>query len=1220
MADFLPMFAFIPMILLCCRMSHSLSDSWPPTNSTPQVKYVTPSKSIPCGINGHLNFPCLTIADFANEAETFFVNDSTFLFSPGNHILDITLNLTGIHNMSLIGLPNKRANIKVTNMLAGIICECCQNIEIFNINFNVASNFAYILSFESTYSVKLSNITILGNEHAGCSSIVCEKSEVEISNSKFVGIIGYSGAALITLESTITFAGFNCFSTNTARLGGAMSLHNSTVLFSGSNSFAGNSANNPSSFDTSCQKMSTFGEITGLGGAIFCNNSNLTNGEHSITNVTASVCESDFNISSTSRCIEENYNHVINESLQPRSPTFSSLSRMQCLSMLFLNNLARLGGALYITRSSIKICGSVSLVQNHAFFGGAIHTSRSNISFGKNCSTMNLSCTKAISELFFSHDVKCSATDLIGSTYICKRFIVFCSNTANGYGGAIGSHDSHLYLGGFVQFYNNSANYGGAMMLHGISKLILNPSLTIHFIQNSASQKGGVIYYHFSASSCHCSASYDECFIAFETSLMNISLIFVNNNASKAGSVLYGGALGSCDLIYGKKCATTFTKCKVKVDHDYRSHTDLYSAFKYVSDVSKQDASSALSSDANGIKLCSVKPDPFDHDIINPGKLFNIALVAFGQANFSVSTRISTKILGSSNNVDNFDLEQIKPLSWVSNSCTNVSFRLLATNLASIVTVNFKLYYENPCGKTVGGLDLWIYVEPCPLGFQLSSEYRMCKCDERLRSFTNTCYIDNLSIQRNKNTFWVSKDRELIFHKHGCPFDFCKDELINVSLSNSDVQCDFNRCGTLCGQCKEIYSLALGTLHCIKCTNSNYIAMIIPFALAGIVLVIVILFLHLTVDVGTLNGLIFYVNIVHSNRHTFVPHYRASGSKILIVFIAWFNLDFGFETCFYNGMDIYTYSWLQFVFPFYIWFLIGAIIFVSRYSKRVSKCLGQNPVAALATLLFVSYGKILNAIITPLSLTHLTLYSSDDSSSTHSVWLYDGSIDYFKDTKHIVLGLFAISILLVVFLPYTFLLLCGHWLMAYSDKCFLSWLNRIKPFMDVYYAPFKKEGRYWIGLILLSRLALLLTIAVNAVGSDSVNILVIASVTAGLLFIKRRVYENNYIDLLESSFIFNLCILSIATFYLTDKSPQIQYAVSTVSIVISSVTFFGILFFHVYLLLKSTNTWHRYKAKLLCKRLPSRDAENVLLGGNDPDVVTTSLVELREPLLDSDDS
>ena len=64
-----------------------------------------------------------------------------------------------------------------------------------------------------------------------------------------------------------------------------------------------------------------------------------------------------------------------------------------------------------------------------------------------------------------------------------------------------------------------------------------------------------------------------------------------------------------------------------------------------------------------------------------------------------------------------------------------------------------------------------------------------------------------------------------------------------------------------------------------------------------------------------------------------------------------------------------------------------------------------------------------------------------------------------------------------------------------------------------------KLATHWIGLSLLARLSLILMVAMNAIGSDSVNVLVITSVTAGILAIRGRVYEKHYNDLLESSLI-----------------------------------------------------------------------------------------------------
>ena len=68
------------------------------------------------------------------------------------------------------------------------------------------------------------------------------------------------------------------------------------------------------------------------------------------------------------------------------------------------------------------------------------------------------------------------------------------------------------------------------------------------------------------------------------------------------------------------------------------------------------------------------------------------------------------------------------------------------------------------------------------------------------------CFVINgISwIQRN-GTVWVSvtsnrnKANGVMVDTH-CPFDYCKTETLNVTLSDPDVQCAFNHVGTLCGR------------------------------------------------------------------------------------------------------------------------------------------------------------------------------------------------------------------------------------------------------------------------------------------------------------------------------------------------------------------------------------------------------------------------------------
>ena len=408
----------------------------------------------------------------------------------------------------------------------------------------------------------------------------------------------------------------------------------------------------------------------------------------------------------------------------------------------------------------------------------------------------------------------------------------------------------------------------------------------------------------------------------------------------------------------------------------------------------------------------------------------------------------------------------VSPLSRsISASCTNVYFRLYSSERDR--SVRLGLFPENPCQSLIKALEIIIHIKHCPNGFEIPKNYDRCVCNRKIKKFIQNCYIDDTSFERARNNFWISQtdETELIIHESHCPLDYCTDKAVNLTLSNPALQCDFNRNGILCGQCQKNFSLVLGSLHCIPCDN-NHAVLISLFALAGMILVAIIFLFRLTVAVGTINGLLLYANVIQANNEAFFPRDK---TNFFTGFISWINLDLGIETCFYEGMDIYAYSWFQFLFPFYVWSLVGCIIMACHYSQSIAKRLGQNPVAVLATLLLMSYSKILQASIVPLSSSKLTYYNSSNGLESHQIiWLYDGSIGFFKEPKHIALGLFAILSLVVFVLPYIFLLLFGHWLQGYSNWWILSWLNRIKPFMDAYHAPYKKHTRYWTGLLLLS--------------------------------------------------------------------------------------------------------------------------------------------------------
>ena len=349
--------------------------------------------------------------------------------------------------------------------------------------------------------------------------------------------------------------------------------------------------------------------------------------------------------------------------------------------------------------------------------------------------------------------------------------------------------------------------------------------------------------------------------------------------------------------------------------------------------------------------------------------------------------------------------------------------------------------------------------------------------------------------------------------------------------------------GSRCSKCNELYPLPI---------------LLVGLAIFGVPLVAFLTLCNLTVSEGTINGLIFYANIVHTNRSIFFPSERSLTTPFAI-FIAWLNLDFGFEVCFYTGMDTYSKTWLQFVFPAYIWLIAFLMIVSSHYSTTAPKLIGRNAVKVLATLFLLSFAKLQRTIIAALSFTFLNFLDG----SSKKVWVYDGNIDYLEG-RHI--PLFLAGLLAFIFLlPYTLVLIFVQCLRRRTGIRMLFWVRRLKPFFDAYTGPYKDKYSFWVGLLLLVQSNLFLVFAFNALGDPAVNLLA-TGLTGFLLAVVLQglggVYKKWPLNALESLSFLNVGILSQATLYVRNAGGN-QTAVVSVSVGIAFLTFVAILFYHM---------------------------------------------------------
>ena len=390
-------------------------------------------------------------------------------------------------------------------------------------------------------------------------------------------------------------------------------------------------------------------------------------------------------------------------------------------------------------------------------------------------------------------------------------------------------------------------------------------------------------------------------------------------------------------------------------------------------------------------------------------------------------------------------------------------------------------------------------------------------------------------------------------------------------------------------------------------------------------LVLFLIVCNLTVSMGTINGLIFFANIVHVNRAFFFMTPKTYTLKvfqqILAVFIAMLNLDLGIETCLVNGMDAYIRTWLQFAFPFYIWMIVGIIIYLSRRSITVVKLVGSSAVSVLATLFLLSYAKLQRTVITAFSFMYLQNYYGDGRSL--AVWLYDGNVPYLQG-KHIGLFLMALSVTVFFLLPFTLLLLFAPCIQA-SNHFLLKWVKmKLLPLLDAYQAPYKDKFRFWTGLMLMVRSILLVGFGLNILGDPDINHLLTVTVLAILLGCTwSTVYKKTVLNILETSFIINLIILSGWTVYnrhaSNGDSNDGQTALVCTSIGVAFTTFICIIFYHTYLYLKSTKLHQCFKRRTIRRKdIKKREVvEGSVESAVDPPPrrpPTMTVIELREPL------
>ena len=344
-------------------------------------------------------------------------------------------------------------------------------------------------------------------------------------NSSFINnsaAVGYGGAIYASNNTVLSFNGTNNFICNSAHWnGGAIyTINNITLSFSGTTNFINNSADNEGGAISAW--INTLIAINRTSNFIY--NSAHWNG--------GAICARDNVVLSFSAI-----SHFINNSVEYSAGgaiytylnvvlSFSGTSR-------FINNSGSVGGAMY-THSSVHSLNATSIfLNNYAVHGGEIYAD-------------------------------------YNSTLAFSGTIYFTNNQAK------------------IDTLSGYSTSGGGVYMEIHSTFSILPNTRVYW-ENNYATLGGAIYVRDASPMSYCTTvatlvPKEKCFFQLPgqnlSNSMAVKLIFKNNFADVAGSVLYGGAIDHCKLSHGldsHSSGEVFDMIVYNNDSDYNTTSNISS-------------------------------------------------------------------------------------------------------------------------------------------------------------------------------------------------------------------------------------------------------------------------------------------------------------------------------------------------------------------------------------------------------------------------------------------------------------------------------------------------------------------------------------------------------------------------------------------------------------------------------------------------------------------
>ncbi len=561
---------------------------------------------------------------------------------------------------------------------------------------------------------------------------------------------------------------------------------------------------------------------------------------------------------------------------------------------------------------------------------------------------------------------------------------------------------------------------------------------------------------------------------------------------------------------------------------------------------------------------------------------------------------------------------------YLNNKCTVFNFGL---TLNDCIGTNFSLYLFSYEQNQVASINLiaTLYVKECPVGFtqSYSDGYNgSCICDLLLQdNIEYTCNINSRSIHIPANS-WLGKVQshdvtfnQVIGYSSVCPYKYCKNGITDVIMTEKDLLCDSNRTGSLCGQCIDGYSIVLGSDACRVCDSNLWLLIILVYVIAGVVLVAFLFCLKLTISIEVFSAIIFYANMTEVSLRDIMLSRISKGDYHfalgqLDVLYSWLNLELGFETCFYKGMTTTIKTALQFLFPAYLCILVVGIWLISKFSIKFASLTMDASVQVLATLLYLSFSKLVLTIIN--ILVPAKVYTL---KAIITVWYADGNVSYWNDVGHIMLLVIALLVSVIYVIPF---LLWSTFASFFLKKS--KWIKRRRNLVDVFQGQYKDQWTWWFGARLW--LFLMSSTMYTIYRGDNPSLIILLNFSFLAPFLLTQVYfkpfKSENANRIDSIILTNLLLVEIVTLHSVDNGITLGSSI-VIFLLLLSIALLLLIIIAVQFIAKFK------RAKDVIEKIKFSISKKIHISQHQSDVPTTPYKShmddseccLREPLLET---